>query len=1634
MKLRNAVIFIFVGLLALFLSACNDTLSEKEIREIIQSEIDQIDIPETLDDSIQLPQSVTTDGHVIAIEWTSSNPSYLSNTGSVTRPSFEVGNQSVTLSATFSYLGISINKTYTMTILSLEQIVITWTVVFDSQGGSSVLPIDQIPSGSTIALPQNPLKSGYIFIGWYSDASLTQPFVSSLPIVSNLTLYAKWQAIPITYTVAFDTQGGSPVSMITGIPSGSTFELPPDPVKSGFDFIGWYLDSELNTPYISSPVITNLTLYAKWQAIPITYTITFDTQGGSPIAIITGIASGSTFELPSDPEKSGFDFMGWYLDSEFNTPYITSPLSTHLTLYAKWEIIVITPEGTPISTALEFNQLSNSGLPGVYYLANDIDFSNHVWQYVNFNFSGTLNGNGKTISNLTLHGTDRTGIFSRVKVATIYNLTLDNIQITSANRAGILVGEADGDLVNLYDIRILNSSVSGNSSNGVGGLIGYSKSGFRLSVSNIYIENTTVQNTSSAAGGLIGMTEGSIVSIEDIQLMNVSVTASNRAGGIYGEIKNGATVTMSRLIMDTKVTTAQYLGGIIGRNQMVSGVVLSDALISGELKSTNKDAGHISGDLPISTVNRVFTAGLILTGTFNKQNVSLSNMESSIDLLNLEWWADNLPNIVDHELWTYNHPWFGLIRPTYIPTDSHLITLVLSNGLDHGTLYVKSGQPLLVPPVPVYAGHIFQGWYLDSSFSTAYIDQTIITEPLTLYAKWSQLPTHTVTIDNQTLVVIEGTRIEEPNSPYQLGKVFIGWYIGDTPYDFNQIVSGPLTIVSRYEDAEQFTLSLNTMQEEPLIHLVFYSNQQISNLPIPIKSDHRFIGWYVDQGLTISFKMDYLSSNITVYARYVEISALILDEPFDYAVGTHLGNTIWNASKPGTAVISDSQTLQLTETENESIYERLIGTLIDGRYILYFEFQQGTGGAAFTIELTNGTTRVLTVGANRANRFTFRNPDGTETAIPTTVTSVIPNQYLQVYVVFDTEFNTYQYFVRQQGILLELTPVGGIPFASSLDINTIRIRIVGHKNLPSANPNTWIKNLVIDSSSLEIGHQSIYDPVEGIDFQVLVDDVHGILDIPFMDNIRGNIRLASSLNQVLISWSSSNSSIVDVDGSVTRHPTDDQIVTLTATLTKGLITRQKVFVLTIKSLQSVELFNDDDYHLTGFASGYISIPNLREGDPGYYVVTNEREFMLAINAENSASKGTTAARIIEIRSDLNMGYLEVQRLYGTFSNLTAHATPKMHPILKETGIGKIVIQERDGNNSKYHEGLVIFSKTGHTIRHAAFTIKRSNNIVIRNLKFDELWEWDEATKGDYDSNDWDYFTIDTVDGIWFDHIELGKAYDGLIDFKAGSSVTQTVRNATFSYMKLIFVPNAFIQAQFDYLEANRQSFSYYNAMRNAGMSVEEIMELNSFQKKGFLLGGSSLRVGNVFTLTIHNSYIKNLQDRLPRLRGGDVHLFNIIYDATDVYEMRNEVRLKYPDLFLRAEYNRQLTNQAIITTENGAILAETSIFKGVSQVIKSNQVGTDHPIMTGKYQVLESMYVLGDYVFIGSSEDLGTPFVRSNSEPILPFSWTTISALPYQDYRLVQVNVLEEYLKSGILGTTDRPFDWLSIHGKPITS
>jgi uncharacterized repeat protein (TIGR02543 family) len=86
-------------------------------------------------------------------------------------------------------------------------------VYFDSQGGSSVIPIIVTP-GNTLtqmgkALPA-PTRNGYTFEGWYTAASA--PFYASTPVNASITVYARWTG-PVTIAVTGVTLSDSTLSI-----------------------------------------------------------------------------------------------------------------------------------------------------------------------------------------------------------------------------------------------------------------------------------------------------------------------------------------------------------------------------------------------------------------------------------------------------------------------------------------------------------------------------------------------------------------------------------------------------------------------------------------------------------------------------------------------------------------------------------------------------------------------------------------------------------------------------------------------------------------------------------------------------------------------------------------------------------------------------------------------------------------------------------------------------------------------------------------------------------------------------------------------------------------------------------------------------------------------------------------------------------------------------------------------------------------------------------------------------------------------------------------------------------------------------------------------------------------------------
>jgi uncharacterized repeat protein (TIGR02543 family) len=209
-----------------------------------------------------------------------------------------------------------------------------YTVTFDSNGGTE-LPSVSGYFDDVFNAPEQPTRSGYDFSGWFlDDSTFQEPFTfSKFPL--DTTLYARWVAT--IYSITYNLDGGT---LGANSPTGYTIEddlvVFPNASKVGYRFIGWFANAALT----GSPIVAinpnrlqDVTLYAKFEVLQ--YTITFDSQGGTPIDDITANFN-SLITAPVAPTKRGHTFLGWLLNGEafvFNT----MPLEG-ADLVASWEV------------------------------------------------------------------------------------------------------------------------------------------------------------------------------------------------------------------------------------------------------------------------------------------------------------------------------------------------------------------------------------------------------------------------------------------------------------------------------------------------------------------------------------------------------------------------------------------------------------------------------------------------------------------------------------------------------------------------------------------------------------------------------------------------------------------------------------------------------------------------------------------------------------------------------------------------------------------------------------------------------------------------------------------------------------------------------------------------------------------------------------------------------------------------------------------------------------------------------------------------------------------------------------------------------------------------------------------------
>ena len=215
---------------------------------------------------------------------------------------------------------------------------ITCHVNFNMNGYGSAIDGQTVNYGAYADEPVTPTAAGYTFGGWFKEQSCENRWVfNGQQVFDNLILYAKWTKD--AYAITYDLDGGVNAA---GNPVSYTFSdnvtlLPP--TKTGYTFLGWTgSNGEYPDPDVSfGGEMGDKSYTAHWQISQ--YTITFDTDGGTPAAIDAITADyGTPVDVPAPVAKHGFLFERWKVsDDDSDMP--TSMPGRNITVVPEWSVL-----------------------------------------------------------------------------------------------------------------------------------------------------------------------------------------------------------------------------------------------------------------------------------------------------------------------------------------------------------------------------------------------------------------------------------------------------------------------------------------------------------------------------------------------------------------------------------------------------------------------------------------------------------------------------------------------------------------------------------------------------------------------------------------------------------------------------------------------------------------------------------------------------------------------------------------------------------------------------------------------------------------------------------------------------------------------------------------------------------------------------------------------------------------------------------------------------------------------------------------------------------------------------------------------------------------------------------------------
>lgn len=207
-----------------------------------------------------------------------------------------------------------------------------------------------------------------------------------------------------------------------------------------------------------------------------------------------------------------------------------------------------------------------------------------------------------------------------------------------------------------------------------------------------------------------------------------------------------------------------------------------------------------------------------------------------------------------------------------------------SYGTAPASQTVDAGKKFTRPADPVDSRAIFQDWYTDENYTTAYDFNLAVETDLNLYAKWKDgyrvvFQTAYGTAPAEQKVALNG-KATKPADPTATGYIFKGWYTSQlytAEFDFNTPITADTTLYAKWNEIYTVTFNVGRHGAAPAAQTV-ENGGKATKPENPTAKGWRFDGWYTDEKCTASYDFDKaVTANTTLYAKWTQLFTLTFE-------------------------------------------------------------------------------------------------------------------------------------------------------------------------------------------------------------------------------------------------------------------------------------------------------------------------------------------------------------------------------------------------------------------------------------------------------------------------------------------------------------------------------------------------------------------------------------------------------------------------------------------------------------------------------------------------------------------------------------------------------------------------------------